>query len=61
MRRLVKRYPLRALAAALLVIVGAEIWGICHTPTYGAELAQARAEYGAAAAENLVLRRALGK
>lgn len=58
---MLRRYPLRALAAVLLLIIAAEIWGICHTPNYDAELAQARAEYQAAKAENRALLIALGK
>lgn len=56
-----KRYPLRRLAAFLLLVVAAEIWGICHTPTHEAELTEARAAYSAAMAENRALRWALGK
>ena len=61
MHRLVKRYPLRALAAVLLLVVAAEIWGICHTPTHDAELTEARAAYQSALAENRALRFVLGK
>ena len=61
MHRLVKWYPLRALAAFLLLVVAAEIWGICHTPTHEAELTEAMAAYSAAMAENRALRWALGK
>lgn len=56
-----KRYPLRKLAAFLLLVVAAEIWGICHTPTHEAELTEARAAYQSALAENRALRWALGK
>ena len=61
MHRLVKRYPLRALAAFLLLIVWAEIFGILHTPTHEAELTEAMAAYQSALAENRALRWALGK
>lgn len=61
MRRLMKRYPLRVIAAVLFLIVGAEICGILSTPTYSAELAEARAAYESAAAENRALRLALGE
>ena len=55
------KYPLRKLAAFLLLVVAAEIWGICHTPTHEAELTEARAAYQSALAENRALRFVLGK
>lgn len=47
--------PLRLLAAVLLLIVGAEIYGILHTPTYETELAAAKAVYTDALRENRML------
>ena len=55
------KHPLRRLAALLLLVVAAEIWGITHTPTYDAELTEARAAYSMALAENRALRWALGE
>lgn len=50
--------PFRVLAAILLLIVGAEIYGICHTPTYDAELSAAKAAYETALAEYKALKKA---
>lgn len=61
MCQVLKRYPLRVIAAVLLLIVGAEIYGICHTPTYSVELANAKAAYQVAMSENRALLAALGK
>ena len=61
MCQMLKRYPLRVIAAVLLLIVGAEIYGICHTPTYSVELASAKLAYQAAMLEHQDLLRALGK
>ena len=47
--------PLRILAAALLLVVGVEIWGITHVPTYETELAAAKAAYNDALRENRML------
>ena len=47
--------PLRLLAVVLLLIVGAEIYGITHVPTYETELAAARAAYTDALRENRML------
>lgn len=47
--------PFRILAAVLLLIVGVEIWGITHTPTYETELAEARAAYTDALREHRML------
>ena len=47
--------PFRLLAAILLLIVGVEIWGITHTPTYDTELAEARAAYNDALWEHRML------
>ena len=55
------KHPLRKLAGVLLLVALAEIWGIAHTPTYEAELSEARAAYGAAVVENMALRMALGE
>ena len=49
--------PLRLLAAILLLIVAAEIIGILHTPTYGAELDAAKAAYETALAEHEALKK----
>ena len=54
---MVLRKPFRLLAAILMLIVAAEIWGIAHTPTYGAELAEARRAYETALAENEALKK----
>lgn len=43
--------PLRIVAAVLLLVVGVEVWGITHTPTYEVELANAKAAYEAALKE----------
>lgn len=53
--------PFRILAAVLLLIVGVEVWGIAHTPTYESELAVARAEYNDALREHRMLIDALNK
>lgn len=50
--------PLRALALVLLLLVGAEIWGIAHTPDYAAELAAAKAGYESALADYRQLKKA---
>jgi len=43
--------PLRIVAAVLLLVVGVEVWGIMHTPTYDRELSEAKAAYEAALKE----------
>lgn len=53
--------PFRKLAAILALVALAEIYGILSVPDYSAELAQARAEYQAAKAQNRALLIALGK
>ena len=53
-----KLKPFRILAAILMMIVAAEIYGICHTPTYSTELTEARAAYTEALAENTALKKA---
>lgn len=50
--------PLRIVAAVLLLVVGVEVWGIMHTPTYDRELAEAKAAYEAALNEHKVLKTA---
>ena len=50
--------PLRIVAAVLLLVVGVEVWGITHTPTYDRELAEAKAAYEAALNEYKVLKTA---
>ena len=50
--------PLRIVAAVLLLVVGVEVWGIMHTPTYDWELAEAKAAYEAALSEYKVLKTA---
>lgn len=47
--------PFRILAAVLLLIVGVEIWEICHTPTYDEELVAVKATYEAALREHRML------
>ena len=49
--------PFRLLAALLLLILAAEIWGICHTPDYDAELAEAKKAYETVLAEHEALKR----
>ena len=50
--------PLRIVAAVLLLVVGVEVWGIMHTPTYDKELAEDKAAYEAALNEYKVLKTA---
>lgn len=54
---MVLRNPFRLLAALLLLVLAAEIWGILHTPTYGAELSAAKAAYETALAEHEALKK----
>ena len=54
---MVLKRPLRLLAALLLLVLAAEIWGICNTPTYGAELDAAKAAYETALAEHEALKK----
>ena len=54
---MVLKRPLRLLAALLLLVLAAEICGILHTPTYGAELEAARAAYETALAEHEALKK----
>ncbi len=49
--------PFRVTAAILLVILAAEAYGICHTPTYEKELAEAKAAYESALAENRAIKK----
>ena len=52
---------MRLLAVVLLLIIGAEIYGITHVPTYETELAAARAAYNDALRENRMLIEQLNK
>ena len=50
--------PFRILAAILMIMIAAEIYGIMQTPTYDAELKEAKAAYEDALKENMVLKKA---
>ena len=49
--------PFRVLSVVLLLVVIFEIYGIVNTPTYTAELEEARAAYQTALAEHEALKK----